>query len=394
MGAMTAEPPPRPAAGRLRLTGYAAAQLALALPALVLFVLSVVGGALMVVWVGAILLAGAVPATRAIAQLHRRMAARSLGIAEPRPYRPVPWERPWAALGAVLRDPMTYRDLAWTLWACTFGFVVALLCVLELITVALVPIWWVAIRPTQRARAQVDLWFLGGSRTGDLEQRVQELTETRADLVDHSAAELRRLERDLHDGAQARLVALSMSLGLADQALADADGDPAAARRLVSDARATTQAAIGDLRSVVRGIHPPVLADRGLTGAVSALALDMAVPVEVTSTLDERPPAPVESAVYFAVAECLANVGKHSGATRAWISLERSPLGVRAVVRDDGRGGADPGAGTGMLGVQRRLAAFDGTMAVRSPVGGPTDVTLEVPCDSFSPRTTPSSGRG
>ena len=392
---MTAEPqPPLPAAGRLRLTGYAAAQLVLAIPALVLFILTVVGGALMVVWVGAILLAGAVPATRGIAQVHRRMAARSLGVAAPDPYRPVPWERPWAALGTVVRDPMTYRDLAWTVWAFTFGFAVALISLLELLVVVTFPIWWVAIGPTQRGRAQIDLWFLGGSRTGHLEQRVQELTETRADLVDHSAAELRRLERDLHDGAQARLVALSMSLGLADQALGDAAADPETARRLVSDARTTTQAAIGDLRAVVRGIHPPVLADRGLTGAVSALALDMAVPVEVTSTLHERPPAPVESAVYFAVAECLANIGKHAGATRAWISLERSPAGVRAVVRDDGRGGADPAAGTGMLGVQRRLAAFDGTMAVRSPVGGPTDVTLEVPCDSFSPRTTPSSGRG
>jgi signal transduction histidine kinase len=219
---------------------------------------------------------------------------------------------------------------------------------------------------------------------------VQVLTETRADLVDHSAAELRRLERDLHDGAQARLVALSMSLGMADAAF-DTD-DPEQARQLIKDARSTTSAAIGDLRSVVRGIHPPVLADRGIAGAVSALALDMAVPVTVDARLDGRPPAPVESALYFGVAECLANVGKHSGAAHGWITLTHADGLLRAVVGDDGRGGADPGTGTGMLGVMRRLAAFDGTMSVSSPVGGPTLVTLEVPCGLSSPKTTPSSG--
>ena len=127
---------------------------------------------------------------------------------------------------------------------------------------------------------------------------MEQLTETRADAVDHSAAELRRLERDLHDGAQARLVALSLSLGMADEMF---DRDPDGARRLVGDARDTTDSALAELRSVVRGIHPPVLADRGLVGAAQALALDMAIPVRVDASLDGRPPAPVESAVYFAV---------------------------------------------------------------------------------------------
>ena len=181
-------------------------------------------------------------------------------------------------------------------------------------------IWWFATPPLMRARAAFDRWFLAYSRTETLEQRVQVLTETRAELVDHSAAELRRLERDLHDGAQARLVALSMSLGMADAAF-DSD-DPEQARRLVKDARATTAGAIGDLRAVVRGIHPPVLADRGLAGAVAALALDMAIPVTVDVRLAGRPPAPVESAVYFGVAECLANVGKHSGAPNAWVAAD------------------------------------------------------------------------
>ena len=168
------------------------------------------------------------------------------------------------------------------------------------------------------ARAHFDRVFLAYSRTERLEQRVQVLTESRAELVDHSAAELRRLERDLHDGAQARLVALSMSLGMAEAAF---DDDPDKARQLVVDARSTTAAAIGDLRSVVRGIHPPVLADRGLGGAVQAIALDMAIPVAVAVRLDGRPPAPVESAVYFGVAECLANIGKHAGARNAWITV-------------------------------------------------------------------------
>jgi signal transduction histidine kinase len=218
---------------------------------------------------------------------------------------------------------------------------------------------------------------------------VQVLTETRAESIDHSATELRRIERDLHDGAQARLVAARMSLGLAEDLFAT---DPDAARKLVAEARSTTGAALGDLRSVVRGIHPPVLADRGLSGAVEALALDMAIPVTVDHRLEGRPAAPVESAMYFAIAECLANTGKHSGAKHAWVELGHADGVLTAVVGDDGRGGADPESGTGMRGVLRRLSAFDGTMRVSSPDQGPTLITLEVPCALSSPKTTPSSG--
>jgi signal transduction histidine kinase len=215
------------------------------------------------------------------------------------------------------------------------------------------------------------------------------LTESRAESIDHSATELRRIERDLHDGAQARLVAASMSLGLAEDLFAT---DPELAQRLVAEARSTTGAALGDLRSVVRGIHPPVLADRGLSGAVEALALDMAIPVTVEHDLDGRPPAPVESAVYFAIAECLANTGKHAHAAHGWVDLRHRDGVLTAVVGDDGRGGAEPDQGTGMRGVMRRLSAFDGTMRVSSPDRGPTVVTLEVPCALSSPKTTPSSG--
>jgi signal transduction histidine kinase len=220
-----------------------------------------------------------------------------------------------------------------------------------------------------------------------LEQRVQVLTETRAESVDYSATELRRIERDLHDGAQARLVALSMNLGMADELFAH---DPQAARQLIAEARTTTRAALVDLRDVVRGIHPPVLADRGLAGAVQALALDMALPVTVSTDLSGRPPAPVESAFYFALTECLANVGKHSGARHVWIELTHKAEVLTAIVGDDGAGGADPANGTGMKGVMRRLSAFDGTMRVSSPALGPTIITLEVPCGLSLPKIMPS----
>jgi signal transduction histidine kinase len=376
---------------RLRLTGYAVAELLLAVVLLVLLVLWIVGGVLVVVWVGLPILAGCLVSTRWIANLHRTMAARTLGTEIPVPYRPLPPGGFFDKARVVLADPMTWRDLAWVCVAPVVGIVVSLVVLILLLGVVTAFIWWFATPPLMAARAHFDRFFLAYSRTERLEQRVQVLTETRADLVDHSAAELRRLERDLHDGAQARLVALSMSLGMAEAAM---DEDPDAARRLVADARSTTAAAIGDLRSVVRGIHPPVLADRGLAGAVQAIALDMAIPVAVAVRLDGRPGAPVESALYFAVAECLANIGKHAGAENAWITMAHRDGVLTAVVGDDGRGGADPGAGTGMLGVMRRLAAFDGTMSVSSPAGGPTLVTLEVPCDLSSPKTTPSSGPG
>ena len=159
------------------------------------------------------------------------------------------------------------------------------------------------------------------------------------------------------------------------------ESDPEAARRTVSEARAATSAAIADLRSVVRGIHPPVLADRGLDGAIRALALDMAVPVEVVGELAGRPPAPIESAVYFAVAECLANSAKHAGHQQAWVELRHDARRCSAWWSATTAAAAPTSTpGTGMRGVMRRLAAFDGTMTVSSPDGGPTIVTLEVPC--------------
>uniref|UniRef100_UPI0020D28B42 sensor histidine kinase n=1 Tax=Streptomyces niveus TaxID=193462 RepID=UPI0020D28B42 len=193
-------------------------------------------------------------------------------------------------------------------------------------------------------------------------------------------AELRRIERDLHDGTQARLVSLSMRIGLARRAY---DNDPVRGRALLDDAQDQVEAALGELRHVVRGIHPPILTDRGLVGAVRALAAasGLQVVVEVTGGEDgPRAPAAVEAAAYFVVAEALTNAAKHSGAGRATVELARGPGVLRVGVRDEGRGGADEGGGgTGLLGIRRRIAALDGTVRVSSPVGGPTVVDVEIP---------------
>ena len=223
-----------------------------------------------------------------------------------------------------------------------------------------------------------------GVREQELAQRVDVLTRTRRGALDIQAAELQRIERDLHDGAQARLVSVAMSLGLAESLLAS---KPTELPGLLTEARSTALAALDDLRMVMRGIQPPVLADRGLEGAIRALALDVAVPVAVGGTLPGRPPVPVESAVYFTAAECLANVVKHSGATAAWVEMRYGAGLLSVTVGDNGRGGARLDGGTGLRGVAGRLESFDGALALSSPPGGPTTVTMEVPCELSSPRT-------
>jgi signal transduction histidine kinase len=213
---------------------------------------------------------------------------------------------------------------------------------------------------------------------------VQRLTETRNQAVDAAAAELRRIERDLHDGTQARLVALGMNLRALERMLPTSEP---AALALVAEARDTSLRALNDLRHLVRGIYPPVLADRGLAHAVQALALDTPMPVELDIDLPGRLSAPVESACYFAVAEILANAVKHSGAHRVHIRMQHRDDVLRIEVADDGTGGADPSAGTGLRGVERRLGSFDGILAVSSPVGGPTMIAMEVPCVLSSQKT-------
>jgi signal transduction histidine kinase len=226
-------------------------------------------------------------------------------------------------------------------------------------------------------------------RARQLTRRVQMLTQTRYDAVDTAAAELRRIERDLHDGAQARLVALGMSLQAAERLFPT---NPEAALALVAEAKESSSLALTELRDLVRGIYPPVLADRGLADAIRALALDAPLPVDLDIDLPGRVELPVASAVYFSVAEVLANVVKHAHARSVRIQLSQGPqVGggglLRAQVTDDGAGGADPAAGTGLAGVEHRLATFDGILAVSSPPGGPTIVVIEVPCALSSAKT-------
>jgi signal transduction histidine kinase len=249
-----------------------------------------------------------------------------------------------------------------------------------------------AIAPSVlRVHAHLTRWLLAPTANAALAVRVAHLAETRADAVDTQAVELRRIERDLHDGAQARLVAMGMTLSAAERLL---DEDPQTARALLREARDASAKALAELRDLVRGIHPPVLADRGLGDAVRALALDSQPTVDVCVNLPGRLAPAVESAAYFAIAETLANAAKHSGAHRVWLDLRHCDGVLRVNVTDNGNGGAQIGHGTGLRGIQRRLAAFDGTLTIISPPGGPTTVTMELPCALCSPKTTLSSETG
>jgi signal transduction histidine kinase len=222
------------------------------------------------------------------------------------------------------------------------------------------------------------------ARARQLTKRVEALTQTRSAAVDTAAAELRRIERDLHDGAQARLVALGMSLRAAERLFPTS---PEAALALVAEARESSSLALTELRDLVRGIYPPVLADRGLGDAVRALALDTPLPTVLDVDLPGPVELPVASAVYFSVAEALANVIKHADARSVRIGLSHRGGMLRAEITDDGAGGASTTGGTGLAGVERRLATFDGILAVSSPPGGPTIVVIEVPCASSSAKT-------
>ena len=226
--------------------------------------------------------------------------------------------------------------------------------------------------------------LLAPAGQAELALRVRQLTQTRTEALDTGAAEIRRIERDLHDGAQARLVAMGMTLDAAGQII---DSNPDAARALVLEARDASVKALAELRALVRGIHPPVLADRGLADAIRALALDASARISLASDLNGRLPAPVESAAYFAVCELLANVSKHAEARQTWVDIRHTDGMLRIGVTDNGHGGAAPARGTGLRGIERRLAAFDGVLAISSPPGGPTAVTMEVPCALSSPKT-------
>ncbi|GAB2740866.1 sensor histidine kinase [Streptomyces bullii] len=388
-----------------------------ALPGSVLcFVLSAVSIALIPVGVGIVTTPYVLTGARAYANGRRVLAAEWGGVRIPPAYRPLPEDaNPWARTFGLLRDPATWRDLRWLPVDMTAGFVTALLPAalllypLEGFALAaglwrvfpdgywygFVPVTGQASALGAAAPALVLLFFAHfltprlllvhfrltravlGSGQGELAERVRVLTETRRDAVDTSAAELRRIERDLHDGAQARLVAVGMDLGTVEALL---DKDPSRAKALIAQARTSSAEALSELRELVRGIHPPVLAERGLGDAVRALALRMPVATEVDVDLPGRAEAPVESAAYFAVSEVLTNAVKHAEADRIWIDLHHADGRLRATVTDNGKGGAVTGAGSGLAGVERRLGTFDGVLAVSSPAGGPTLVTVEIPC--------------
>jgi signal transduction histidine kinase len=220
--------------------------------------------------------------------------------------------------------------------------------------------------------------LLGPGKQSPLLARVSELEHSRARAVDGAAAERVRMERDLHDGAQQRLVSLAMELG---RAKAKFDTDPEGARNLIDRAHAEAKEALVELRDLVRGVHPPVLSDRGLDAALSGLAALSPIPVTVTVDLQQRPSLTIESIAYFVVAESLANVAKHANAHHASVAITRTSDTLHVTVRDDGSGGADP-AGKGLAGLADRVSGVDGRLAIDSPPGGPTVVAVELPCGS------------
>jgi signal transduction histidine kinase len=350
-------------------------------------------------------------AFRLLADVERRRAAFVFGEPLTADYKRMPaGHRIGPRLRVATLDPQTWKDTAYLLifsvvgfasgviWCCLWGVALGSILlptwwwampadaqylgmtidawqeyVLAVgIGVALVPISVYAQRGLALSQAHIARWLLAPS----LAARVERLTETRAGAVDVAAAELRRIERDLHDGAQARLVALAMDLGMAEERF---DRDPESARELVGEAREEAKRALAELRDLARGIRPSLLSERGLGPAVTALAGRSPVPARARVDIDRRPPAAVETAAWFVVSEALANTAKHSGATRAtvWLTMSNGDLHVEVV--DDGRGGADPN-GAGLHGLAQRVAALDGSLEIDSPAGGPTVVRAVIPC--------------
>jgi signal transduction histidine kinase len=356
-----------------------------------------------VVVLAATLTPGLAEGTRGLASLTRRLAGDWCGVPIADPYRP---ETP------ARRDPASWRDMLWLSVGSWLGMLLVLLpaaligigvigflgsrligaipppaypgnstASILVFGVALIAAGLYSAPRTLTAYGRLARSMLAPTGSAELERRVEHLSQTRTETLDSGAAEIRRIERDLHDGAQARLVAMGMTLDAAGQLI---DEDPKAARALLIEARDNSAKALQELRNLVRGIHPPVLADRGLADAIRALALDTPLRIHLTSDLEPqaRPFASIESAAYFAVNELVANVSKHAKATQAWIDFRQHDGMLKITVTDDGQGGADPRNGTGLQGIERRLAAFDGVLAVSSPPGGPTAVTMEIPCAS------------
>ena len=352
---------------------------------------------------------------RPLASLTRRLSGRWCGVPIADPYLPRPGAGGQQAGGGKaglgrrlmgpLTDPATWRDLLWATVNGSVGWLLAVLPAgllglgilgvvapyasleerLLVIAVAALGLW--AAPWLMRGYGYLARSMLAPTRQAELALQVRHLAQTRTEALDTGAAEIRRIERDLHDGAQARLVAMGMTLDAAGQII---DTNPEAARALLYEARDASVKALAELRALVRGIHPPVLADRGLADAVQALILDTPLRIHLASDLHGRPAPPIESAAYFAVSELLANVTKHAEARETWIDIRHTDGMLRIGVTDNGHGGADPARGSGLRGIERRLAPFDGVLAVSSPPGGPTAVTMEIPCELSLPKTSSS----
>jgi signal transduction histidine kinase len=353
--------------------------------------------------------------SRWLARMERRRAALVLDEPIPERYRRPRSGRILDRLKALLADASTWKDLVWHLLLLPvgiFGFTVAVSSWSFVVGGLSMPLWWwIPRHPVQWLAIPIDTWWWAllcfamglvalpiavalvrgtaaggaalarivlGSDRQELEERVDTLTETRAGAVDAAAAELTRIERDLHDGAQARLVALALDLGMAEDRF---ERDPQGARELVEKARGEAKLALGELRDLARGIRPAMLSERGLVEALRAFAARSPLPATITADVDTELPERVELAAYFVVAEALTNAAKHSGARRADVRLVREGGRLSVEVSDDGRGGADP-RGDGLEGLRKRVAALDGTLRVASPPGGPTLVRAELPCAS------------
>ncbi|THA32607.1 sensor histidine kinase [Streptomyces sp. A1277] len=370
-------PPVRFAFGRWtwKEVAHLLANLPMAIVGFVYTVLMIsIGVGLAVTVVGLPLLAAGLQGARLIGRAERGRARKLLGVRveEPSPVaRGRREEGFFAWLWSSLMDPVAWRAALYSFMRLPWGiltFVVTLLCL----------VLWPALPYTSRFLANADRAMVRGllSPSDDLERRIAELESDRGVVVDTAAADLRRIERDLHDGAQARLVALAMGLGLAKEKLAD---DPEAAARMVDEAHGEVKVALQELRDLARGIHPAVLTDRGLDAALSAIASRCTVPVTVRVDLTSRPAQAIEGIAYFTVSELLQNVSKHSGARTASVDVWRSGDRLLLQVGDDGRGGASMNGGTGMAGLAERLDAVDGAFVLDSPAGGPTTVTAELP---------------
>ncbi|MFJ3337390.1 sensor histidine kinase [Streptomyces sp. NPDC086766] len=332
------------------------------------------GAGLTLTVVGLPLLAAGLMGARQLGRLERARlrSLLALRIDEPSPlplHRTKGWfDRLWLTLG----DPVAWRTALYGVIRLPWGvltFVVTLTSLFVLWPV--LPFIARALTNADRAMARALL-----SPSDELERRIAELVSDRGVVVDTAAADLRRIERDLHDGAQARLVNLAMGLGLAKEKLLE---DPDSAAAMVEEAHGEVKLALQELRDLARGIHPAVLTDRGLDAALSFVASRCTVPVTVTADLDERPAAAIEGIAYFTVSELLQNVSKHSGARSASVDVWRAEDRLLIQVRDDGRGGARLDGGTGMRGLAERLDAVDGLFVVESPPGGPTTVAAELP---------------